>query len=106
MFETLTEILDKLKGSNKVWVRGFLVNTLNREGNEFWYQLREPSGLKMGNASSQVFLQFKAAGWQRAMDYIDKLNKSQSQYKYVVDGNVSIDCPKVDHTVYPPCPGK
>ncbi len=104
MFETAKEYLDKLRGSNKIWVRGYLVNTLNREGNEFWYQLREPSDLNAGNKESKVFLQFKAAGWLKAMEYIDNQNKSQEQYKYVITGTVTVSCPKVDRTVSPPCP--
>lgn len=103
MFETAKEYLDKLRGSNKIWVRGLLVNTLNREGSEFWYQFREPSGINAGDAPSKVFLQFKAAGWLKATQYIEDLNRSQEQYKYVITGTVAIDCPKVDRTVSPPC---
>ena len=40
MFESAKEYLDKLR-KNKVWVKGVLVNTLNREDKEFWYQLRK-----------------------------------------------------------------
>jgi len=102
MFETAKEYLDRIR-KNKVWVKGVLVNTLNREGNEFWYQLREPSDLNAGNKESKVFLQFKAAGWLKATEYIDKLNKTQDIYKYVITGTVTVNCPKVDRIVSPPC---
>ncbi|MCC7572846.1 MAG: hypothetical protein KO464_05605 [Candidatus Methanofastidiosum sp.] len=105
MFESAKEYLDKLR-KNKVWVRGVLVNTLNREGNEFWYQLREPAGLNTSNSNykeSKVFLQFKAAGWLKATEYIDNLNRTQEIYKYVITGTVTVNCPKVDRTVSPPC---
>ena len=55
MFETAKEYLDRLRGGGKVWVRGYLVNTLNREGSEFWYQLREPADLNAGNKESRYF---------------------------------------------------
>jgi hypothetical protein len=100
MFETAKEYLDKLR-NNKVRVKGVLVNTLNREGNDFWYQLREETGIRIGE--SKVYLQFKAAGWYKAMCYIEDLNKSQDKYKYIVTGNVSVNCPKVERTVSPPC---
>lgn len=102
MFESAKEYLDKLR-SSKIWVSGYLVNTLNREGNEFWYQLREPSGINSGNTPSKVFLQFKAAGWKKAVEYIDNLNKTQTKYKYVIAGTVTVNCPKVDKVVTPPC---
>ncbi len=105
MFESAKEYLDKLR-KNKIWVRGVLVNTLNREGNEYWYQLREAAGINAGNTPSKVFLQFKAAGWMKAVEFIDNLNKSQEQYKYVIDGTVTVVCPKVDKTVSPPCQKK
>lgn len=104
MFESAKEYLDKLR-KNKVWVKGVLVNTLNREDKEFWYQLREEAGINV--RESKVFLQFKAAGWMRAMEYIDNLNKTQEIYKYVVTGTVTVECPKVDRVVKPPygtCP--
>jgi hypothetical protein len=100
MFESAKEYLDKLR-KNKVWVKGVLVNTLNREDKEFWYQLREEAGINV--RESKVFLQFKAAGWMRAMEYIDNLNKTQEIYKYVVTGTVTVECPKVDRVVKPPC---
>ena len=39
----------------------------------------------------------------RAMEYIDNLNKTQEIYKYVVTGTVTVECPKVDRVVKPPC---
>ena len=104
MFETAKEYLEKLRGSNKVWVKGVLNNTLNREGNQFWYQLRQSAAETPAGAESAVYLQFKAAGEYRAKEYIANLNKTQDQYKYVITGTVAINCPKVEHTVTPPCP--
>jgi len=104
MFETAKEYLDKLRGSNKIWVRGVLNNTLNREGKEFWYQLRQSALETPVGKESKVYLQFKAAGEYKAKEYIDNLNKSQDIYKYVITGTVAISCPNVDRTVSPPCP--
>lgn len=90
--------LDYLKQlrDRRVWVQGVLVNTTQRNGTAFIYQLREEGGTK-------VYLQFEANGWLKAMEYIQNLNKTDTSYKWVVTGTVTIPCDKVNRTVSPPC---
>lgn len=91
------DFLRKLR-DRRVWVSGVLVNTTQRNGTAFVYQLREAGG-------SKVYLQFEANGWLKAMEYIQELNKTDPVYKWVVTGTVTIPCDRVNRTVKPPCGG-
>lgn len=89
------EFLDKLRGGTNR-IEGVLLNTTEREGNDFWYQLRGEDG--------KIHLQFKAAGWFHAMEFIKELNGVQDEYKYIVTGTVQVPCANFEpRTIYPDC---
>lgn len=95
--EYLQQLRDK-----RTFVEVVLVNTTQREGTAFWYQLIEPIK-ENKNTPSKVYHQFKANGWLKATEYIKELNQIDKVYKWILKGSVTIPCNKVNNTVKPPC---